>query len=149
LVEEYLSPFKGEPEQIGEEFRWTCYPKRECALAAAERFEAFAIEEKLKGSPDIGMVATKVLEHEGHWAVKARLSVHVERKQVENNCVRPLVGGGGLIRVTRIPGIRRALQFGTMVFIPLTEDRYQFEYFSTARHRASCSISEYCLSLNS
>lgn len=36
LVEEYLSPFKGEPEQIGEEFRWTCYPKRECALAAAE-----------------------------------------------------------------------------------------------------------------
>jgi hypothetical protein len=70
LVEEYLSPFKGEPEQIGEEFRWTCYPKRECALAAAERFEAFAIEEKLKGSPDIGMVATTVLEHEGHWAVK-------------------------------------------------------------------------------
>ena len=70
LVEEYLSPFKGEPEQIGEEFRWTCYPKRECALAAAERFEAFAIEEKLKGSPHIGMVATKVLEHEGHSAVK-------------------------------------------------------------------------------
>ena len=70
LVEEYLSPFKGEPEQIGEEFRWTCYPKRECALAAAERFEAFAIEEKLKGSPHIGMVATKVLEHEGHWVVK-------------------------------------------------------------------------------
>jgi hypothetical protein len=70
LVEEYLSPLKGEPEQIGEEFRWTYYPKRECALAAAERFEAFAIEEKLKGSPHIGMVATKVLEHEGHWAVK-------------------------------------------------------------------------------
>ena len=70
LVEEYLSPFKGEPEQIGEEFPWTCYPKRECALAAAERFEAFAIEEKLKGSPDIGMVATEVLEHEGYWAVK-------------------------------------------------------------------------------
>ena len=84
LVEEYLSPFKGEPEQIGEVFRWTCYPKRECALAAAERFEAFAIEEKLKRQPSTsGMVATKVLEHEGHWAVKARLSVHVERKQVE------------------------------------------------------------------
>ncbi len=46
------------------------YLKRECALAAAERFEAFAIEEKLKGSPHIGMVATKVLEHEGHWVVK-------------------------------------------------------------------------------
>jgi hypothetical protein len=45
-------------------------PKRECALAAAERFEAFAIEEKLKGSPHIGMVATKVIEHDGHWAVK-------------------------------------------------------------------------------
>src|SRR2546430_9343533 len=39
LVEEYLSPFKGEPEQIGEEFRWTCYPKRECALAAARSEE--------------------------------------------------------------------------------------------------------------
>ena len=34
---------------------------------------------------------------------------------MENNCVRPLGGGEGLIRVTRIPGIRRALQFGTMV----------------------------------
>jgi hypothetical protein len=70
LVEEFLNPFKGEPEQIGEEFRWISYPMHECALAAAERFEAFAIEEKPKSNPDIGMVATEVLEREGHWAVK-------------------------------------------------------------------------------
>jgi hypothetical protein len=43
LVEEFLNPFKGEPEQIGKEFRWISYPMHECALAAAERFEALAI----------------------------------------------------------------------------------------------------------
>jgi hypothetical protein len=148
LVEEYLSPFKGEPEQIGEEFRWTCYPKRECALAAAERFEAFAIEEKLKGSPHIGMVATKVLEHEGHSAVKPDC-LSTSKGSKWRTIASDLWGRRRIDPRHQHSRDRRALQFGTMVFIPLTEDRYQFEYFSTARHRASCSISEYCLSLNS
>ena len=107
LVEEFLNPFKGEPEQIGEEFRWISYPMHECALAAAERFEAFAIEEKPKSNPDIGMVATRSSRARGTLGGKARLSVHVGRKHLENNCVRPVGGGGGLIRVTSIPGIRR------------------------------------------
>ena len=58
---------------------------------AAERFEAFAIEEKLKPNPDIGMVATKVLEHEGHWAVKPDyLST---RKEALGEQLRPTFGG--------------------------------------------------------
>jgi hypothetical protein len=69
LVEEFLSAFTGEPEQIGEEFRWISYATRERALAAAERFDAFAINEKLRGNPDVGMVAAKVLQHDGHWKV--------------------------------------------------------------------------------
>jgi hypothetical protein len=69
LVEEFLSAFTGEPDQLGEELRWISYATRERALAAAERFETFAVEQKLRGNSDIGMVAAKVLQHDGHWKV--------------------------------------------------------------------------------
>jgi hypothetical protein len=69
LVEEFLSAFTGEPDQIGEEFRWISYATRKRALAAAERFEAFTVEEKLTGNLGVGMVATEIIERDGRWQV--------------------------------------------------------------------------------
>ncbi len=47
------------------------YPSRKSAEAAAERLEVYAIEEKLKGNPDIGTIPTSVVERSpGDWSVK-------------------------------------------------------------------------------
>jgi hypothetical protein len=47
------------------------YPSRKSAEAAAERLEVYAIEEKLKGNPDIGTITTSVVERSpGDWSVK-------------------------------------------------------------------------------
>ena len=76
-LERYLqtlsSDLFGEPLQhIANEFWCTSYPTRSLAFAAAERFEAYAIEEKLKSNPDVGTIATSVVERSpGDWSVKA------------------------------------------------------------------------------
>lgn len=75
-LETHLQPFLDNLEEnslsyIAEEFCCRSYPSRKSAEAAAERFEAYAIEEKLKGSPNIGTIATSVVEcSPGDWSVK-------------------------------------------------------------------------------
>ena len=49
--------------QIGEEISDWPYETREEAQAVADRFEAFAVEQKLSGDSDVGTVAAEVVSH--------------------------------------------------------------------------------------
>jgi hypothetical protein len=58
-------------QHIANELFYESYRSRELAEAAAERFEAFAIEEKLKGNSAAGTITTEVTEYQpGFWRVK-------------------------------------------------------------------------------
>jgi hypothetical protein len=57
---------------VSDEIEDTRYETREEAEAVTERFEAFAIESKLAGAPDVGIVAAEAVPtDDGDWTVKA------------------------------------------------------------------------------
>jgi hypothetical protein len=70
-LENYLAgTLSSDVGDIAEEFCSVSYPSQKNAEAAAERFEAYAIEEKL-GNPDISTFTTNVVERSpGNWSVK-------------------------------------------------------------------------------
>jgi hypothetical protein len=73
-LEEYLSEMGHNLsglDNIGEEISDRSYETRQKAQAVADRFEAFAIEAKLAGEPDVGTVAAEVLPDGEGWIVKA------------------------------------------------------------------------------
>ena len=60
--------------RIASELFYESYRSRKLAEAAAERFEAFEISEKLNGNPDASTVTTEVVEYQlGFWRVKVHL----------------------------------------------------------------------------
>jgi hypothetical protein len=62
----------GPLEHIANELFYKSYDSREQAEAAAERFEAFAVEQRLAGNGDAGTITTEVVEHlPDDWRVKA------------------------------------------------------------------------------
>jgi hypothetical protein len=67
-----LSDLGSDPVQhIANELFYESYRSRQLAEAAAERFEAFAISEKLEGNSAAVTVTTEVVEHQrGFWRVK-------------------------------------------------------------------------------
>jgi hypothetical protein len=75
-VESYLkallSDLGSDPVQhIANELSYESYRSRKLAEAAAERFEAFAISEKLQGNTAASTVTTEVVEYQrGFWRVK-------------------------------------------------------------------------------
>jgi hypothetical protein len=58
-------------QHIANELFYESYRSRDLAEAAAERFETFAIEQKLEGNARVGTVSTSVEEYQkGCWRVK-------------------------------------------------------------------------------
>lgn len=75
-VENYLRILASELEThplqyIANEYVHTRYASRELAQAAAERFETYAIEEKLGGNSEVDTISASVAEYRpGDWRVK-------------------------------------------------------------------------------
>jgi hypothetical protein len=62
---------------VANELFFNSYPSRELAEAAAEKFEAYAIEQKLEGNGVASVISTEVVEYQsGFWRVKVNHLTH-------------------------------------------------------------------------